>query len=220
MAKSYKNKLAALRKSVGYIQHDAENTFHKYKYTSAHAVLSKLREAMDSEGLIVAETQSVVLETHDGGHMAIVQLTWTIMDTESTGTSSYQGLGQGADKGDKATMKANTAAAKYLVAGMLQISWGDDPEADTSTDVAAEKEKYTEKVSISSRWREVVIPIGKLKGQQMGDVDQDTMKSFAYWVCNDEKGKAATSRQKSFAAACAWMLEEIAEVDQSGEERF
>jgi hypothetical protein len=31
-------------------------------------------------------------------------------------------------------MKANTAALKYAVAAGLLISWGDDPEADASTD--------------------------------------------------------------------------------------
>jgi hypothetical protein len=31
-------------------------------------------------------------------------------------------------------MKASTAALKYLLAGAFNISWGDDPEADASTD--------------------------------------------------------------------------------------
>ena len=43
-------------------------------------------------------------------------------------------MGQGTDKGDKAVMKANTAALKYALAGIFLISWGDDPEADVETD--------------------------------------------------------------------------------------
>ncbi len=38
------------------------------------------------------------------------------------------------DAGDKALMKAQTAAIKYAMARAFNISWGDDPEADPKVD--------------------------------------------------------------------------------------
>jgi hypothetical protein len=44
------------------------------------------------------------------------------------------GLGSGQDVGDKAVMKAQTAAIKYAYLMSLAISTNDDPEADSRTD--------------------------------------------------------------------------------------
>lgn len=126
------DKLAEVMSEVGYVQKDAENAFHHYKYASAEAVLKKVNAALSSRGIAVS-TQAELLH-YEEGH-AVVRLSLTFTDGDESLTA--QGLGEGSDKGDKAVMKANTAALKYAVANAFMISWGDDPEADTTTDIRA-----------------------------------------------------------------------------------
>ena len=58
----------------------------------------------------------------------------SIIDSESGETVDLYGIGSGQDAGDKAVMKAQTAAIKYAYMMSLCIATGDDPEADTNTD--------------------------------------------------------------------------------------
>lgn len=133
-------KLSEVMGEVGYVKKDATNAFQHYKYASAEAVLKKVNAALSERGIAVS-TQAELLhydKTEAGGKEtmhAVVRLSLTFTDGEETLTA--QGLGEGSDKGDKATMKADTAALKYALANAFMISWGDDPEADVSTDKRA-----------------------------------------------------------------------------------
>jgi len=130
-------KLSEVMAEVGYVQKDATNSsFHKYRYASAEAVLKKVNSALSERGIAVSSEAE--LTHYDGGH-AIVRLSLTFHDGDESLTA--QGLGEGSDKGDKATMKANTAALKYALANAFMISWGDDPEADATTDMMAVSKK-------------------------------------------------------------------------------
>jgi len=131
-------KLADVMAEVGYVQKDATNEFHKYRYASAAAVLSKVNAALSSRGIAVSSTAELVAHDRiDGAKpktIAVVKL--TLIFNDGTNTLQIEGLGSGEDTGDKAVMKANTAALKYALANAFLISWGDDPEADPSTDGA------------------------------------------------------------------------------------
>lgn len=124
-------KLAEVAKEVAYVQKDATNDFHKYRYASAVAVLRKVNEALSSRGIAVGSSTELV--KFEAGN-AIVRITIRFIDADSGEVIEVQGLGQGYDKGDKAVMKANTAALKYCYSNAFTISWGDDPEADLATD--------------------------------------------------------------------------------------
>lgn len=132
-------KLAEVMKEVGYVQKDARNEYHKYRYASAEAVLKKVNAALSERGIAVSSAahleQYVPAETKEDTAHAIVRLALTFHDGDESLT--VEGLGEGSDKGDKATMKANTAALKYAMANAFLISWGDDPEADSETDIEA-----------------------------------------------------------------------------------
>ena len=67
-------------------------------------------------------------------HLATVKITITLTDSTSGESVTIVGLGSGQDAGDKAVMKAQTAAIKYAYLLSLNISTGDDPEADLQTD--------------------------------------------------------------------------------------
>ena len=116
--------LIEIGKAVGTVDKDARNDHHGYKYASAEAVLRQVREACHAQGVsIVGSDASVQVE----GANRIVRMSLTFAKGDEQAT--FCGLGEGKDSQDKATMKANTAALKYLVANAFLISWGDDPEA-------------------------------------------------------------------------------------------
>lgn len=125
--------MAEIMGIVGYIQKDSKNDFHGYKYASAEKVLSKVNEEVSKRGICLS-TQAELIK-HESGH-AVVKVTLVFIRGEEPHIL-MQGIGEGADKGDKAVMKANTAAIKYALAGGFLISWGNDPEADVSVDKSA-----------------------------------------------------------------------------------
>lgn len=139
-------KFHKVMQDCSYIQKDQQNSFHKYKYASASAVFAKVNEALSKHGL-ASVAQSEILSTSDtttkdkSGNEKIdrfvtVKATITILDTEGDGTQTLtiSGLGSGLDSGDKAIAKAQTMAIKYAWVGALNISTGDDPEADDELD--------------------------------------------------------------------------------------
>jgi len=133
-------KLLEARKSVGYIQKDATNTFQKYKYASALAVIAKVLDVFNGLGLVtIAKPNLVSLDKKVNKNGAeeisvVVALDLRIRDVDSGEEEVFVGLGGGQDSGDKAVMKAETAALKYALMMSLLIPTGDDPEGDENTD--------------------------------------------------------------------------------------
>ena len=126
-------KMAAAAIECAYIQKDAVNAFHKYNYASAAAVLEKVNAAVHKRGIAVCP--QVRLLTDVGAPVVVVQVTLHVR--AGLETMVIEGLGAGSDKGDKAVMKAQTAALKYAWMMAFSISTGDDPEADVETDKAS-----------------------------------------------------------------------------------
>jgi hypothetical protein len=133
-------KLLEVRKDVGYIQKDAKNDFQKYKYVSAANVQDKLGDSLNKHGVATFSNATLVSESQKpnskGGieTHCIVSMQVTFVDTENGQAVVVNGLGSGQDNGDKAVMKASTAAIKYALMTTFLISTGDDPEADKSVD--------------------------------------------------------------------------------------
>jgi hypothetical protein len=145
---SLASKLAEVAREVAYVQKDATNSFQKYKYASAEAVLRKVNEALTSRNIAISSNVELIQYHHGEGKVpsvAIVSILLRFVDGDTSEVIAVQGLGQGADKGDKAVMKANTAALKYAYANAFTISWGDDPEADESIDKASSTRKRKSK---------------------------------------------------------------------------
>ena len=128
-------KLAKIMQEVAYFQKDAKNKGVGYKYASAEAVLQKVNASLSREGIAI-DCQSAVthFNVREKRIDATVAVSLRLHDSESGEVRLFQGVGQGCDQGDKAVMKATTAAHKYAYALGFCISWGDDPEADTKTD--------------------------------------------------------------------------------------
>lgn len=134
-------KLLIAAEACGYVQKDGNNAFHRYRYASAANILGHVNDALTKAGLAVVETlPEIVSETGAGKERVVTaRMTLTVGDTETTERATFRGLGSGMDSGDKAVMKAITAATKYAWMGAFSISTGDDPEADETTDRRASK---------------------------------------------------------------------------------
>jgi len=134
--------LSEVMEEVGYIQKDAKNEHQRYRYASAEAVLNKVRGALASRDMAVESHASLehfeVFDT-DNGKRSIAAVKLSLSVTDGVNTATMEGLGEGLDAGDKAVMKANTAALKYAVASGFLISWGDDPEADPGSEEIGRK---------------------------------------------------------------------------------
>lgn len=133
-------KLARAGAACRYVQKDKRNTAQSYNYVSDQAVTSRAMSALAAEGVAVTDVRTEVLRHEEiptrNGSARYVLLSVTVQFSDGTAAVSFQAVGSGMDSGDKAAMKAMTAARKYALLLGLGIASGDDPEADERTDAA------------------------------------------------------------------------------------
>lgn len=133
-------KLVNVMNECSYITKNGVNSFHKYKYATAEDVLCKVNESLTKNKLaciVRPALESLSDVTNLKGnteHLAVVTVQIHIIDSESGESVDIFGIGSGQDAGDKAVMKAQTAAIKYAYMLSLCMATGDDPEADSKTD--------------------------------------------------------------------------------------
>lgn len=147
-------KLVNVMRECAYVQKDASNDYHRYKYASASAVLEKINQSLVKNNVASAVNTELVslsdVVTAKGSteHLATVKVIIELRDVDSGTTVTFSGLGSGQDVGDKAVMKAQTAAIKYGYLLGLCISTGDDPEADSRTDESSAFEPASQAKSV------------------------------------------------------------------------
>lgn len=133
-------KLVNIMIECGHIVKNGLNSYHQYKYATAEDVLLKVNTALTKNkiaSVVIPEIASMVDVTNLKGnteHLVTVNVQIKLIDSESGECVDLFGIGSGQDAGDKAVMKAQTAAIKYAYMMSLCIATGDDPEADTKTD--------------------------------------------------------------------------------------
>lgn len=133
-------KLVNVMIECGHIAKNGLNSYHQYKYATAEDVLLKINTALTKNkiaSVVIPEIASMVDVTNLKGnteHLVTVNVQIKLIDSESGECVDLFGIGSGQDAGDKAVMKAQTAAIKYAYMMSLCIATGDDPEADTKTD--------------------------------------------------------------------------------------
>jgi hypothetical protein len=152
--KNLAGKLAEIGLVVGYVQKDKQNTGQGYSYASAETVLKKVNSECFSRGIAIQSNAEIVSYNEFGPEgkkkmRAVVKLTLQFIDSAEGANRAIQveGLGEGMDAGDKAVLKANTSALKYALANAFLISWGDDPEADASTDADSKPSRAQQKAA-------------------------------------------------------------------------
>lgn len=134
-------KMAAAAKRIGYgVAKDGRNDHQKYDYTSAANVRLQCGKAMGEERIAVSSTLVVLCSEQrmsaNGKPQNHVEAlaTLTFIDADSGESLTAQGIGCGTDSGDKAPMKAVTAAEKYAYVSAFTLAMGEDPEGDPATD--------------------------------------------------------------------------------------
>ena len=133
-------KLVLIMSECSHVAKDGFNDFHKYKYASASGVLEAVNAALVKHKVASVVTPNIISSfdvTNAKGnieHQVTVGCNILLIDSESGESIDLYGIGTGQDAGDKAVMKAETAAIKYAYMLSMAISTGDDPEADTKTD--------------------------------------------------------------------------------------
>ena len=135
-------KMVKIMADCAYVQKNGVNSFHGYKFATASDVLEKVNASLVKHNVcsvVNAELIDMVDTTNQSGnkteHLATVKTTVNLIDVDSGETLTCIGLGNGADVGDKAIMKAQTASLKYAYLMSLGIATGDDPENDITTDL-------------------------------------------------------------------------------------
>ena len=162
--KALAKKLIAVMKDCGYVMKKGENKYHGYTYATSADVLEKINTAFVQYGIASAAVPELLrledITTARGNRekLATVKMDIHLTDMESGETVQITGLGSGQDAGDKAVMKAQTAAIKYAYLLSFAISTGDDPEADCHTDemtaVPEEKVRQHQMQSVPNRTRQ------------------------------------------------------------------
>ena len=143
-------KMSLVMSDCAHVKKNGYNTFHRYAYVLASDVLEAANASMVKHGVAVtvkyALTQVIGEPPRvktDPSQVFVVEAAVTFIDIDTGESLTSVGLGSGTDTGDKAIMKAETAALKYAVMSTLFISTGDDPEADESTDRGVETRTAT-----------------------------------------------------------------------------
>ncbi len=133
-------KLVLIMGECSHVAKDGFNDYHKYKYASAAGVLEAVNAALVKHKVASVVTPNIISSfdvTNAKGnveHQVTVGCNILLIDSESGESIDLYGIGTGQDAGDKAVMKAETAAIKYAYLLSMAISTGDDPEADVRTD--------------------------------------------------------------------------------------
>ena len=133
-------KLLAVMAECAYVAKNGLNSFHKYKYATAEDVLQKVNESLTKNKIACVAVPELIEFTDvtnlkgNTEHLATVRVEISLIDSDSGEEVKIYGIGGGQDAGDKAVMKAQTAASKYAYMLSFCIATGDDPEADSKTD--------------------------------------------------------------------------------------
>jgi len=137
-------KLVRLMKALSCVPKDKANKLQNYRYLSSDGLLARVNPACVEAGLsTVIQTEIINWKevTKKGGmicQLVAAKVIITIIDADTGSSITTEGIGMGEDPGDKAFSKAQTQARKYAWMLALNISTGDDPEADEKTDSADE----------------------------------------------------------------------------------
>jgi hypothetical protein len=149
-------KLVKVMGDCNYVQKQGLNKFQNYKYASAANILEKVNESLVKNNVACFVTPKlisfidVVTNTGKAEHLATVEVSILLVDADSGESITVTGLGSGQDNGDKGVMKAQTAAIKYAWMMSLNISTGDDPEADSGVDERMNDQKQASKANVST----------------------------------------------------------------------
>lgn len=169
-----------IMKAVGAIKKDKKNTHDKYQYRSIDAVYNSLQPHLASHGVFITpqvlEKTEEKVSTKSGvvQNRVILSVKYTLYAEDASHLSVIV-IGEGIDRGDKASNKALQAAFKYMVAQVFCIAYEENLDADNmSPEMMSDPE---------------VIKDGKYKGYRIGDIDPVELQDYINGVEKQIKEK-------------------------------
>ena len=128
-----RQKLAEVRRRIGYIQKRGHNERFNYSYVTAADIAGSVGDILSELGVVVIPClENITYESAPGRgettRMAQVVMAYTFSDVDSGEEIVAKVAGQGLDTGDKAPYKAMTGALKYALLQSFLLATGDDPE--------------------------------------------------------------------------------------------
>lgn len=128
-------RLTAAIGSTGTLAKDRRNEHGRYDYLSEEAVKQAAAKACAAHGITPQAIRFEIIESADVPAKQGTAHRVTMRCTLSWGADVWcEGFGCGVDYGDKAVMKAQTAAIREAWKNRLCIATGADPEADDTHD--------------------------------------------------------------------------------------
>ena len=130
-----RQKLAEVRRRIGYVQKRGHNERSNYSYVTAADIAGSVGDILAELGVVVIpRLEDISYESAAGRgeatRMARVVMAYTFADVDSGEEVVAKVAGQGLDPGDKAPYKAMTGALKYALLQSFLLATGDDPEDD------------------------------------------------------------------------------------------
>jgi ERF superfamily protein len=126
-------KLAFVMAAVERVPKLGFNSFHNYKYARESDLTDAVRANLAKQGVMLIPSVEKIewreVQTK-GGTERVATLTVRFTVTDGIDKLEFNIIGEGQDKGDKATYKAMTGAMKYALLKLFLIPTGDDPEKD------------------------------------------------------------------------------------------
>src|ERR1039457_1884612 len=128
-----RQKLAEVRRRIGYVQKRGHNERFNYSYVTAADIAGSIGDILAELGVVVIPTledisYELAVGRGEATRMARVVMAYTFADVDSGEEIVAKVAGQGLDPGDKAPYKAMTGALKYALLQSFLLATGDDPE--------------------------------------------------------------------------------------------
>jgi hypothetical protein len=131
-----RQKLAEVRRRIGYIQKRGFNEHNNYSYVTAADLAGAVGDILAELGVvIVPQLESITYEPSTAARTEVsraaqVVMAYTFADVDTEEEITTKVAGQGLDSGDKAPYKAMTGALKYALLQSFLLATGDDPEEE------------------------------------------------------------------------------------------
>lgn len=136
MPLNLRQKLAEVRRRIGYIQKRGFNERNNYSYVTAADLAGAVGDILADLGVvIIPRLESISYESNQAGQSEVaraaqVVMAYTFADVDTGEEITTKVAGQGLDGGDKAPYKAMTGALKYALLQSFLLATGDDPEEE------------------------------------------------------------------------------------------
>ena len=134
--------LNKVKEQVKFIEKTGSNQHFKYDFVEEAHLIAEVRYHLIDQGLIltpmVNQQPQVFTNTGKGADQVTVVFIQEYRLCHTSGAVwpwPISVVAAGQDHGDKHVWKASTGASKYALMRLLQLSTGDDPEADAAVDV-------------------------------------------------------------------------------------